>query len=289
MELDFWFMFPVAIAIATIAMSTGIGGAVFFSPIFLLVLELDPVVAIGTALVTELFGFGSGLIAYLRRRLIDYRLALQVLIFAVPAAVFGAAIGENVPDAILKSIFAVGIVFVGSQIFIAWYGERHEEHRDPGTSAELSPGRRVHEVTDRTGRVFRYNVFNKPVAAVYSTIGGAFVGMISVGIAELMEYQMVAKCRIPPPVAVATAIFIVVVTVAAASVSHVVSFVAAGPDTVEQVLSIAMFTAPGVLVGGQIGPYVQQIAPPSIMKIAISGVFIVVGLIMLASIAFAGA
>ena len=45
-----------------------IGGAVFFSPLFILVLKLEPSVAIGTALITELFGFASGLSAYWRRR-----------------------------------------------------------------------------------------------------------------------------------------------------------------------------------------------------------------------------
>ena len=288
MTLEFWFMFPIAIAVATIAMSTGIGGAIFFSPIFLLVLGLDPAVAIGTALITELFGFTSGMVAYVRQRLVDYKMGLQVLMFAVPAAIFGASVAEHVPDDILKAIFGVGILFVGSQIFVAWYGERREEmgQKIEAEQLSLSGGYAQHVVTDRSGREFRYNVFNKPVAAVYSSIGGAFLGMISVGLAELMEYQMVAKCRIPPPVAVATSIFMVVITVAAASVGHVVSFVAQGPAVMEQVLSIAMFTAPGVVIGGQLGPYVQKVAPPELMKVVISGVFGVVGVFMLISVAF---
>ena len=288
MTLEFWFMFPIAIAVATIAMSTGIGGAIFFSPIFLLVLGLDPAVAIGTALITELFGFTSGLVAYVRQRLVDYKMGLQVLMFAVPAAIFGASVAEHVPDDILKAIFGVGILFVGSQIFVAWYGERREEMGKKIEAEQLSlAGKHAqHVITDKSGREFRYNVFNKPVAAVYSSIGGAFLGMISVGLAELMEYQMVAKCRIPPPVAVATSIFMVVITVAAASVGHVVSFVAQGPAVMEQVLSIAMFTAPGVVIGGQLGPYVQKVAPPELMKVVISGVFGVVGVFMLISVAF---
>lgn len=288
MTLEFWFMFPVAIAVATIAMSTGVGGAIFFSPIFLLVLGLDPAVAIGTALITELFGFTSGLVAYVRQRLIDYKLGLEVLMFAVPAALFGAAIAESVPDAMLKAIFGVGILFVGSQIFVAWYGERREAMGRKIETEQLSTAGKYaeHIVTDRSGREFRYNVFNKPVAAVYSSIGGAFLGMISVGLAELMEYQMVAKCRIPPPVAVATSIFMVVVTVAAASLGHVVSFVSHGPAVMEQVLSIAMFTAPGVVIGGQLGPFVQKVAPPELMKLIISGVFVVVGVFMLINVAF---
>ena len=62
LTLEYWYLFPISIAIATVAMSTGIGGAVFFSPIFLLWLKLEPSVAIGTALITELFGFSLSLI-----------------------------------------------------------------------------------------------------------------------------------------------------------------------------------------------------------------------------------
>lgn len=288
MTFEFWFMFPVAIAVATVAMSTGIGGAVFFSPIFLLVLGLDPVVAIGTALITELFGFTSGLVAYVRQRLIDYKMGFQVLMFAVPAAIFGSIIAERVPDEVLRSIFAIGILFVGSQIFVAWYGERREQMAAVIQTEQLATtvNFNQHAVTDINGREFRYNVFNRPVAAVYASVGGAFVGMISVGLAELMEYQMVAKCRIPPPVAVATSIFMVVITVAAASIGHVVSFVSHGSAVMQQVASIAIFTAPGVVIGGQLGPFVQKVAPPELMKILISGVFIVVGVFMLINVAF---
>ena len=72
MSLEYWFLCPISIAIATIAMATGIGGAVFFSPLFMLGLKMEPSVAVGTALITELFGLGSGLAAYWKRRLIDF-------------------------------------------------------------------------------------------------------------------------------------------------------------------------------------------------------------------------
>ena len=62
MELTYWFLFPIAILIASTANGAGVGGATFFSPLFILVLDLDPVVAIGTALITEVFGFSSGVI-----------------------------------------------------------------------------------------------------------------------------------------------------------------------------------------------------------------------------------
>ena len=53
LTLEFWYLLPISIVIATIAMSSGVGGAVFFSPLFIIALKLDPKVAIGTALATE--------------------------------------------------------------------------------------------------------------------------------------------------------------------------------------------------------------------------------------------
>jgi len=45
--------------------------------------------------------------------------------------------------------------------------------------------------------------------------------------------------------------------------------------------TIAMFTAPGVLIGGQIGPRIQAKMHPDRMKFAISIIFIGVGSLML--------
>lgn len=285
-------MFPVAIAVATVAMSTGIGGAIFFSPIFLLILRLDPTVAIGTALITELFGFTSGLIGYLRQRLIDFTVGFRVLMFSVPAALAGVVLAEFVPGEVLRAIFATGIMFIGWQMFSSWLGERRERLAQAVEEAQASEAasggtreRRV--IVDRSGRRFEYAIFDRAGAMMYGGLGGMLVGMLSVGLAELMEFQMISKCRIPPPVAVATSIFMVMVTVAAASVGHIFSFVSAGPETVRQVVAIAMFTAPGVVIGGQLGPLVQRVAPPEVMKVAISVVFVAVGLFMIASFAFA--
>ena len=82
-------MFPVAIMIATIAMASGVGGATFFSPLFILALGLPPEVAIGAGLITEVFGFASGVYAYVRKRLIDYKLGTNLLLVTIPMALAG--------------------------------------------------------------------------------------------------------------------------------------------------------------------------------------------------------
>ena len=91
------FMFPVSVGVATTAMLTGIGGAALFTPIFLLGFPLlgpefaleSPAEAFNVALITECFGFTSGLIGYARRGLVDWRVAAPFAAVGVPFAVVG--------------------------------------------------------------------------------------------------------------------------------------------------------------------------------------------------------
>ena len=120
----------------------------------------------------------------------------------------------------------------------------------------------------------------------FAAVGGLFLGMISVGLAELQEYHLVAKCRIPSPVAVATSIFVVVSTVLIAVVGHGYSFMgSADPDLLSKVVNVALFTVPGVLVGGQIGPRIGGRLNPDVLMVAIAVLFILVGTLMLVKLA----
>ena len=279
LSFEFWYLFPVSIVIATIAMSSGVGGAVFFSPLFMLALKLDPKIAIGSALVTELFGFASGLVAYYKARLIDFKLAKGLLIFSIPAAIIGTTYGGLIPPVVLKTIFAVGLLFIGYQLFAAW----RKEEREKQEAAFVKEFEQTFEseLTDSQGNVYHYTICNKNMGRMFAAIGGAFLGMISVGLAELQEYQLVARCKVPTPVAIATSVFVVVITVLVASAGHFYEFFQEGPEVMSQVLNIIVFTIPGVIIGGQIGPKLQKVIPEDKMKVSISLLFVLVGSFML--------
>lgn len=283
MLLEYWYLFPVSIAVATLAMASGIGGAVFFSPIFLLGLKLEPTVAVGVALITEFFGFSSGLIAYVRAKLIDYRLGTQLLVFSIPGAVVGVLAADLFPGIVLKTIFAVGLLFIGMQLLLSWRREQRDA-MDATIEAEAIDGF-ASELTDRAGNTYRYTVCNKALGRTFAAVGGAFLGMISVGLAELQEYHLVARCKVPSPVAVGTSIFVVVATVLVASAGHVYGFAREGGGVLYEAVHVAMFTVPGVLIGGQIGPRVQARVNPDKMKVLVSWIFMGVGAFMLATLA----
>lgn len=124
MTLQYWFMFPIAVLIATMVMASGVGGATFFSPLFSLALGLPAEVAIGTGLITEVFGFASGRAAYARMRLIDYRLDITLLTVTIPLALLGTWAASWVDSEFLKVVLGVGLLAVALSFL------RAPEHKD---------------------------------------------------------------------------------------------------------------------------------------------------------------
>ena len=82
--------------------------------------------------------------------------------------------------------------------------------------------------------------------------------LISTGLGELNTYALVKRCRVPSRVTVATSVVVVAVTGLAASVVHLIDFVSAGTGEIDTVLSLAAFTVPGVIIGGQLGPQLSK-------------------------------
>jgi len=248
-------------------MSSGVGGAILFSPLFMLVLELPPPTAIGTALLTQNFGVGSGAYAYWRRRSIDYRIAGRILLTAVPGAVIGVLAASVIAGETLRRLFAVGLIFIGVQFFRSYRRERHA----PTPVPEVDCGTPTHG--DTRGVPSRYTLRRPKLASLLGAGGGALLGSISVGLAELLEYHFIVLSRLPSAVAVGTSV---------AATGHLYGFAAhAPPGTLTEVWQVVVFTVPGVMLGGQIGPWLQTRLRPMTVRLGMSTIFCSLGLFML--------
>ena len=123
----YWFMFPVAMCIATTAMLSGIGGAAMFAPIFMIIFPiLGPeypfegiAAAIGVALLTEVFGFSSGFVGYYRKKLIDFKGAIPFILVGVPVGIVGAILLNVLSDyeEVLRGSYAL-LMLVLSYVII---------------------------------------------------------------------------------------------------------------------------------------------------------------------------
>ena len=184
----YWFMFPVSICVATCAMLSGIGGAALFTPIFILIFPLlgpeyplsSTLAAIGTALLTETFGFTSGFIGYYRRRMIDFAMGIRFLKLSVPIAILGAIVAHEVHEgllvggyALLVLVLAVGILFLHrhtAAVVTVGRSEPTERHTDPpGLRFEGNTAPQVEDTSvpalhrkNRRGYLFTRRVDDRP-------------------------------------------------------------------------------------------------------------------------------
>lgn len=283
MSLEYWFMFPASILVSTLAMASGVEGATFFSPLFILALRLSPEVAIGTALITEVFGFASGLFAYTRKKLIDFRLGLNLLVVTIPLAIIGTVIAGIIDSVYLMIILGVGL-FVVALSFL-----RQPEHKDvvlmDRQIVDEYGGKNAQTVlVTAEGEEIRYTVCNRTEGRILSGIGALFMGMVSTGLGEMNGYFLLQRCRVPSKVSVATSVFVVAVTALVASTGHFIQFVKNGGGVLETVLNLIIFTVPGVIIGGQIGSKISSKIPQRALEVGLAILFIIVAALTLGQV-----
>ncbi|MFC4247832.1 sulfite exporter TauE/SafE family protein [Natribaculum luteum] len=274
--LAHWWVFPASILFSTIALSSGVSGALFFSPFFILVVGLPPAQAIGAGLLTEVFGMGNGLVNYVRQRTVDYATAKWLLLGAVPAVVVGALVAHSVPTTLLTIAFGVGLLLLGT--FLVYYDPPEKCVPGEGEGELLERkntgrGKTVVEAAD--GETFTYDTCWRPPGLGLATVGGFITGLISAGLPEITTTQLIIRCRLPPRVAIATSVFVLAVAAIAGAAVHAL---AATP-----VWYVVVWSIPGVLFGGTIGTRVGKYVPSELMEPALGVVFVIVGAIVLGS------
>ena len=283
MSFEYWFMLPISILVATVAMASGVEGATFFSPLFILALRLPPEIAIGTALITEVFGFASGLFAYYRKRLIDYHLGFSLLLATVPMAILGTLATTYIPAVFLQVILGVGL-FVVALSFLRQPAHAEIAHLDRAISAEYGGEKAETCLITADGEEIRYTVCNRREGGLIAGVGALFMGMVSTGLGEMNGYFLLQRCRVPSKVSVATSVFVVAITALIASAGHLAQFIRAGGDALPTVLNICLFTVPGVIIGGQVGSRVASLIPQRTLEISLAVLFILVAALTLGQV-----
>ena len=286
------FMLPTATAVATSCQLAGIGGAALFSPIFLLIFPLlgpeyplaSPAAAIASALLTEVFGFSSGLSGFAARQLVDWSVALQFASLAVPSALAGALVAGSVASdpTMLRGVYA-GLMLGLSAYLVA--SPKKElaavaEECAVGISDRVAP-----RSTKRDAQGREYTYFTPPRGSATSsavTVGGGFLtGLLGVGIGEVILPQLARECCMPAPVAAGTSVAAVVITaLTAATVQFAALAAATGGDLASVVpWDLVQWTVPGVLIGGQLAPLVasRRLLSDATVERFAAGLFAIVG------------
>lgn len=276
-DLSLWFMFPISMAIATIAMMSGIGGAVMFSPIFMLVLGLDTVTALALGLFIEIFGFSSGVIGYWSKKLIDFKVARDLLWFVIPSAIVGVIIGKFIPSIILKSLLILLLIYLSIQFLFhkKKCTPKHPNCTEYSNDDKLS--------IEKSEKKFEGAI---PLSIkMVGVFGGLFLGAISAGLGETNEYIFVKKMRMPLSLASGTSVFIVAFAALIGIFTHFIFLIQSNELSVLTTLTnILIFVIPGVIIGAQIGVRLSQKFPLKNADYFMGILFILLALIVVLSL-----
>ncbi|CAN2042751.1 putative membrane transporter protein [Candidatus Magnetomoraceae bacterium gMMP-15] len=229
-----WIAFPVGILIATVVSSMGLGGGILWMPFFIIVLKLQPEIAVLTSLLIQTAGMGSGTVAFFRQKRIDLKLALFIIFIAIPGITTGAYIANTIKPSHIELILGI-LVLTTAFLFVS----SNQKYGDIG----------VNRVEFK--KIYRYSW-----VALIISIGS---GMLSVSMSEWLIPMMRTKLSLKMSNAIATCIFITFGTCVLGSSIHLLMGGKAD-------LLIILWAVPGVIIGGQIGPVITKKINERILK-----------------------
>ena len=273
--LSLWWVYPAALCIAALAISTGISGALFFVPFFLLVVGVSPAQAIGGGLMTMIFGTGSGAFSYVRQGVVDFTIVKSLLLVTVPFAMAGAVLALlSDPDA-LRVLFAVMLFALAA--FLLWSNlRRAREDNVRPVPVEMLPAFHPNDtvILARDGREYRYIRPGRTVSQALAAVGALAQGFMGAGLPEATTTQLVLRGPLPPRVAVATSVTTLTVTVFFAATIHAIGG--------EPPWHVVIWSCPGALTGAQFGARLQAKLSPNLSQRVLAAVFVCVGVLVIA-------
>lgn len=223
---EMWLALPTGILISTVVSSIGIGGGILWMPFLLVVLKMNPETAVSTSLLIQTFGKGSGSIAYIRQRTVDHKLALLLILIAVPGIAAGAYIANKIKPSYIELVLGI-LVLITAFLFVS----SNQKYTDSGR-----PRTAIKEV------------YRRLWIAVPISIGS---GMLSTGMGEWLIPVMRSRLSLKMSSAIATCIFLTFAVCLIGATFHLMLGSKADWSTV-------LWAVPGVMTGGQIGPRITK-------------------------------
>jgi uncharacterized protein len=312
----YWFMLPVCVIVASVAMFSGISGAALLTPTFLIgfplfgVPRLTTLAAIGTSLFLETSGFGTGLYRYLKLRLVDVQTAKSMILVTLPLGAAGSILALYVPVTVLKIGYGVamlGLAYLllsdqpepapaGAPIAQPVGGAAGDvdgavvgRPDQPPAVLIVAESEHVHagcstgqhrRIVAAGGRVYDFCAHGLKLQRFLSGAGALVAGMISTGVGEATLPPLVRRSRFPVPVAAATSTVIVAGTVAGAATTHLVELLREGGVGAIP-WNLIVWAVPGSVIGAFVGTRFQGKVSEKVARRFFAGLFAAIGVAFL--------
>jgi len=312
--LEYWWLCLFFLLGATIVNTVGISGSALFVPFLIFIFPLlagetlDSQTLVKIGLISESFGLSSSALAFVQYGLVDRKLALSLVLGAIPFVVAGALLSFVIPAPVFHALLGLALIAASVLLFKADLG-----HEEPGeasseeTTVSADGGAELPDDDDKLGPAGVETAEDGTVTRVdrdgddysYSrdgwlerfgnySIGGVFQGLAGFGVGELGIISML-RTNVPVRVAIGTNHIVVALTAVLASLVHVFggAVVPGGHslDLASTPWNMVVWTVPATVTGGQIAPYVSAAIDTERIKKGVGVLFavIAVALFLMAS------
>lgn len=204
--------------ISLVLTMVGLGGGLIFSPLFVL-LKFPISTAVSASLFLNGIAASSAAITYFRKRMIDVKVGLPLLITSTACAPIGAMLTAKTNVQVFSLIMALVIFLAAMRMLFS--------SRPEATEAQISTLRRVMG------------------GGGIGVLIGVMAGLLGIGGGVFIVPLLIYLLKVPTKIAAATSIFIVVFSSFSGFLTHISI---ASPDW-KFILTAAMFS----FAGGQLG------------------------------------
>ncbi|MCA1297950.1 sulfite exporter TauE/SafE family protein [Stappia indica] len=256
LPVNMFMLFGMGGAVGFLSGLFGIGGGFLLTPL-LIFSGIPPAVSVATVTTQVVASSASGVVAYWRRKMIDFKLAVMLLV----GGVIGSAIGVWLFD-VLRSLGQLDLVISLSYVtFLSTIGGlmlveslRSMARRRSGA---LMPARKPGQHNWVHGLPFkmRFRQSRLYVSVIPIVVLGAIIGflgaVLGIGGGFMMVPALIYLLRVPTNIVIGTSLLQILVTMAAATFLHSVS-----THSVDIVLAFTLMV--GGVIGAQFGARMGQ-------------------------------
>ncbi|PTL38906.1 sulfite exporter TauE/SafE family protein [Alkalicoccus saliphilus] len=244
----------------------GLGGGIVIVPVLIVmggytgILEgISPQTAVGTSLLVMIFTGLSSTLAYMKQKTVDFQSGWIFFIGSAPGALFGVWLNNGIETGAFFAAFGLFMILVSFLLMI----------RGKIKPLPLRPNgiRRTFRESDGTLREYGYEPW---LGIVISFFTGMFSGLFGIGGGSLIVPAMVILFAFPPHIAVATSMFLVFLSAAVSSISHIAL------GNVNWLYALALI--PGAWFGGQIGAWINRRLKSGTLIFALRIVLVIIGI-----------
>lgn len=234
----------------------GMSAAAVISPMLIAFLHMDPYMAVGIALASDVLASAASAVTYARNRNLDIRNGVIMMVSVLAFTLVGSGVASLVPQTTMGNFSVFMTLLLGIKFIV---------------KPVMAPKQRFAQATGRQ-------------KAIRSIIGGSVVGFIcgfiGAGGGMMMLLVLTSILGYELKTAVGTSVFIMSATALTGSVSH---FVIGGMPDVEALILCVIST----LAFAQISSFFANKASPKVLNRVTGGILVALGTAILAVSRFA--